>query len=90
MRGNMTETNEVEKIFVHLSKKIDDQARFTRSVSVICTLLILGVMFYTSTSLISVVPQLIVAHIMGNMEQLVQQWKLIDKNTKKLSTPAEQ
>ncbi len=81
----MTEATEVEKVLAHLSKRIEEQSRFTRSVTVICTLLILGVSCYTSTTMITVMPSLIVANLMGNMEQLVQQWKLIDKNTRKLS-----
>ena len=79
MRGNMTEATELEKCFAQLSKRLEQQSRFTRSVTVICTLLILGVVFYTSTTMISVVPQLIVANLMGNMEQLAQEWRLIDK-----------
>lgn len=79
----MTEAPEVEKLLAHLTKRIEEQSRFTRSVTVICTLLILGVAFYTSTTMITVMPQLMVANIMGNMEQLVQQWKLIDKSLHK-------
>jgi hypothetical protein len=80
MRGNMTEATDVEKVLALLSKRIDEQARFTRSVTVICTLLILGVSFYTSTTVMTVMPQLMIASVMGNMEQLVQQWRLIEKS----------
>jgi hypothetical protein len=35
MRGKMTEATEVEKVLAHLSKRIEEQSRFTRSVTVI-------------------------------------------------------
>jgi len=67
-----------ENLLAVLSKKIDDQARFTRGVVVICTLAIIAVVFYSLTSLVSVIPGLVLAELMGNLEQVQTQWKLID------------
>jgi hypothetical protein len=67
-----------ENLFAILSKKIDDQARFTRAVTIICTLAIIAVVFYSLTSLVSVLPGLVLADFMGNLEQVQTQWKLIE------------
>ncbi len=79
----MTEGTEMDKGLALLSKRIEDQSRFTRSVVVICTLLILGINFYTSTTMIGVLPQLFVTNIMGNMEPLVQQFNLVESSVHK-------
>lgn len=70
----------VESSLAQLSKKIDEQARFTRSVTIICTLTILGVVFYTMTEMFSSLPSNIVLQFMGNMEKIVAEWKLIENN----------
>lgn len=67
-----------ETALAQLSKKIDEQARFTRSVTIICTLTILGVVFYTMTEMFSSLPANIVLHFMGNMEKIVYEWKAIE------------
>ncbi|HEY9679948.1 MAG TPA: hypothetical protein V6C76_18240 [Drouetiella sp.] len=61
-----------------LAKKIDEQARFSRSVSIICTLSILGVMFYTLTEMFSNLPNMIILQFMGNLERINQEWAAID------------
>jgi hypothetical protein len=66
-----------------LAKKMDDQSRFTRSVSVICTLAILGVMFYTLTEMFSNLPSAIVLHYMANMDKIVHEWNEIQANNVK-------
>jgi hypothetical protein len=71
-------TDGSENLFAQLSKKIDDQARFTRAVNVICTLATIAVVFYSLTSLVSVLPDLVLAHFMGNLEQVQTQWKLVE------------
>ena len=63
-----------------LAKKIDDQARFTRSVTIICTLSILGVMFYTMTEVFSGLPQAVVLHYMANIEPIVKEWHAAESN----------
>jgi hypothetical protein len=73
-------TDGSENLLARLSKKIDDQSRFTRAVMVICTLAIIAVTFYSLTSLVSVLPDLVLAHFMGNLEQVQTQWKLVENS----------
>jgi hypothetical protein len=68
-----------------LAKKIDDQSRFTRSVSVICTLAILGVMFYTLTEMFSNLPAAIILHYMANLDKIVHEWKQIELSDRRRS-----
>lgn len=74
----MTEVAELEKTISQLSRKIDDQARFTRSVMIICTLAILGVMFYTLTEMFSKLPHTFVLHYMSNLDTIVKEWKMCE------------
>ena len=62
-----------------LAKKIDDQARFTRSVTVICTLAMLGVMFYGLTEVFNSLPQATILHYMANIEPIVKEWHAADE-----------
>jgi len=64
-----------EMTFATLAKKIDDQARFTRAVTIICTLAILGVLFYTLTEIFNGLPQAVILHYMANMEPIVKEWR---------------
>ncbi len=80
-------TDGTEMTLATLAKKIDEQARFTRSVSIICTLSILGVMFYTLTEMFSNLPNMIILQFMGNLEKINQEWKAID-NTQKVRAKA--
>lgn len=61
-----------------IAKRVDDQARFTRSVMVICTLAILGVMFYTTTEVFSNLPGAIILHYIANLEKIVYEWDAIE------------
>ncbi len=70
-----------------LAKKIDDQARFTRSVTIICTLSILGVMFYTLTEVFSGLPQAVVLHYMANIEPIVKEWHAAEANMRSVANP---
>ncbi len=84
-------TDGTEMTLATLAKKIDEQARFTRSVSIICTLSILGVMFYTLTEMFSNLPNMIILQFMGNLEKINQEWKAIDSTQKtktKTASPA--
>ena len=62
-----------------LNKKIDDQARFTRIVTVLCCLAIIGCMFYALSSVITVMPDLVIAKIMSNVENLHTEWSAVDR-----------
>jgi len=79
-------TDGTEITLATLAKKIDEQARFTRSVSIICTLSILGVMFYTLTEMFSNLPNMIILQFMGNLEKINQEWKAIDASQKSRKT----
>jgi hypothetical protein len=74
----MTTGSGDESILAQLSKKIDDQMRFTRIVFVLCTLAIVGVLYFTMTSELAVLPDLVLTRFMGNMEPLVNEWKLAE------------
>ena len=69
----MTEGTLESKI-AQLAKRIDDQARFTRAVTVICTTAILGVMFYTLTQMFGNLPGVIVTNFLGQMDTIVLMW----------------
>ena len=88
----MTDGSGTEITLATLAKKIDEQARFSRSVSIICTLSILGVMFYTLTEMFSNLPNMIILQFMGNLEKINQEWNSIDqthpKNKADSSKPA--
>ncbi len=72
------EAVDIEKSIAQLSKKIDEQARFTRSVTLICTMAILGVMFYTLTEMFTKLPNNIILHYRSNMDEIVKEWKLCE------------
>lgn len=87
----MAEEIDLEKTISQLSRKIDEQARFTRSVIVICTLAVLGVMFYTLTELFSKLPGSIVMHYRSNLDEIVKEWKMCElsqSRQKSLPPPA--
>jgi hypothetical protein len=79
----MTSGTGTEITLADLAKKVDDQARFTRSVSIICTIAILGVMFYTLTEMFSNLPAAIVLHYMANLEKIVYEWNAIENTAGK-------
>ncbi len=76
----MAEDTDLEKTVAQLSRKIDEQARFTRSVMVICTLAVLGVMFYTLTEMFSKLPGSIVMHYRNNLDEIVKEWKVYEQS----------
>jgi hypothetical protein len=62
-----------------LSKKIDDQSRFTRMLVVVCCLAVLASMFYSLTSLVGLLPELTLARIMGNLDSVHNEWRALEK-----------
>jgi hypothetical protein len=72
----MSDGTEVTQLAA-LSKKIDDQERFTRSIMVVCTVSVLALMFYTLTATYSNLPSTMVFYFMGNLEKIVTEWNLI-------------
>ena len=76
----MADQSGMEMTMAQLAKKIDDQARFTRAICIICTLFILGVMFYMLTEMFSNLPQVVVIQYMANLEKIVREWKLVENS----------
>ncbi len=62
-----------------LTKKIDDQHRFTRIVTVLCCLAVIGCMSYAISSLVYAMPDLVMAKFMSNMESLHTEWKTMER-----------
>lgn len=70
-----------------LIKRIEDQARFTRAVVVICTAAVLGVMFVSMTWIFSYLPTLLNASMLSNLQNVVYEWHAIEAQMPK-KTPA--
>lgn len=86
-----------ELTLAEIGKKIDEQARFTRSVLIICTLAILGFLAYTLTEIFSTMPQAIILQYMANLDKIVVEWDKIESSNgihskvnqkKRAATPA--
>jgi hypothetical protein len=77
MEKNMADMD--NDLISQLLKKIDDQFRFTRIVTVLCCLAIIGCLSYAISSLIYAMPDLVIAKIMSNMETLHTEWQTIEK-----------
>jgi hypothetical protein len=60
--------------FAQLSKKVDDQFRFTRTVIVLCTLVNLGLVIFTVLATFQSLPSQVNAHYMSNLEPVVRLW----------------
>jgi len=60
--------------FAQLSKKVDDQFRFTRTVIVLCTLVNLGLVIFTILATFQSLPSQVNAHYMSNLEPVVRLW----------------
>ena len=86
----MADESALETQVGQLTKRIDDQARFTRTVVVVCTTAILGVMFYMLTVIFSDLSYVFVARYMENLDKIVFQWKAIQDrmDTGHMPTPA--
>lgn len=72
--------NEANLIAV-LSRKIDDQTKFIYMLVVVCCLSILACMFYSLTQTVSVLPDLVYDKLLGNLESLQHQWRVLDKSS---------
>jgi len=66
---------EWEDQFAILTKKVDDQFRFTRSVIVLCTLANLGLVIFTVLATFQSLPSQMTAHSMSNLEPVVRLWR---------------
>jgi hypothetical protein len=85
-----TEGTSLESKIAVLAKRIDDQARFTRAVTVICTTAIMGVMFYMMTEIFGTLPSVIVTTGLGQLDKIVFMWKATEAGAaaRRFPTPA--
>jgi hypothetical protein len=72
-----------------LAKKIDDQARFTRSVSIICMLAIVGVIFFMLTEMFSIMPNIIMMRLMSEVGNLSTEYDRIQDKKRELKMKRE-
>jgi hypothetical protein len=79
--GDVMEQKEIT--LAELAKKIDDQSRFTRSISIICTLIIVGFGIYSLTEEFTSLPSVIVLHYIANLEKIVYEWNAVEANVAK-------
>ena len=86
----MADESALETQVGQLTKTIADQARFTRTVVVVCTTAILGVMFYMLTVIFSDLSYVFIARYMESLDKIVFQWKAIQDrmDTGRLPSPA--
>lgn len=68
----------LEEQFAILSKKVDEQFKFTRYVVVLCTLVTIGLMIFTVLMTFESLPTQITLHFMSNLEPIVVQWRSIE------------
>lgn len=61
-----------------LIKRIDDQARFTRTLVVVCTASIMGVFFYLLTELYGHFPVFTFNYFLENLDKIHGEWNGLD------------
>lgn len=83
MGSNMTEESSLESKVTQLSKKIDDQGKFTRALVLICTGTILAVHMWTVTETFTAIPAVVLSSVMENMELLIKEYRALDTVTAK-------
>lgn len=74
----MTEDSMDGKIAA-LTTKIDRESRLTRSLVLLCTAAILGVILYTITIMYDYVPKLVWATFQENLQITHDHWKVLDR-----------
>ena len=84
----MTEDSSLDSKIAQLTKRIDDQARFTRTLVVVCTASIMGVFFYLLTELYGHYPLFTFNFFMQNMDKLYYEWRAIDVLQKRQESAA--
>ncbi len=77
------EGNDVNKAIADLANKIDSQARFTRSLVVICCFACIGVIYYTFISTFNNLPDQMIMTFMGKLNDIQTQWHVIETNQTK-------
>ena len=72
------EGNDINKAINDLTNKIDSQARFTRSLIVICCFASIGVIFYTFVQMFNNLPDQMMLTFMGKLNDIETQWRVIE------------
>lgn len=73
------ESTGVEGKIAQLHQKIEREARFTRSLVVICTAAILGVSLVPVKIMLTDLPTVITNDVMGKLEQIHDHWMILDR-----------
>jgi hypothetical protein len=78
----MTEGSSLENKIAQLSKHMDDQSRFTRTLVVVCTTAVMGVLFYMLTEVFTTLPSVVVTTYLGQMDTIVTMWNATQARSK--------
>ena len=62
-----------------LSKKIDDQGKFTRMIIIVCCLTVLASMFYSLSAMVEILPDIVFAKLLGNVDSVQREWHTLDR-----------
>lgn len=86
----MADDSTLEAKIADLTKTIQDQARFTRAVVLMCAGAVLGMTIWSMTEIVSLLPATVVGQFMTQMPIIVTQWNYINNTANKHGkTPAE-
>lgn len=75
----MPDSKTNEDMIALLSKKIDEQAKFTRMVVVVCCLATLASTFFSLTSMVEKLPDITFAKLLGNVDSIQREWHSLEK-----------
>ena len=78
----MSEYSDLEAQITQLGKRMEEQARLTRSLIALCTTLIVGIMFYIFTLTVEHLPTIIQFKLMSNLDPIVKEWKQAERANK--------
>ncbi len=79
---------EIEEKFEQLTRKIEEQFRFTRFVIISCGLTMIGVLIFTILTTFQSLPAQLIAHYMSNLEPIVAEWDMIEQHKRRLHEAA--
>ncbi len=85
----MAEETSLETKLAELAKHVQDQARFTRAITVVCTAAVMGVLFWMIVQVFTLMPDMVIAKYMAALPQIVVQWHFTETaSSKSTKTPA--
>ncbi len=80
----MTEGS-VETKIAQLAKRIDDQARFTRTVTVVCAIALGGIIMYSDTEIFGYLPTLMITSAIARFDTIVPIWRATEARLERIS-----